>query len=371
MKQLLKLAGIWIVLFSFAVESTGAAGIPMLAAPMAARSLMPPPSRQALAALPALAPTAPPKVEVPAEWGYYVLAAAEIFMEELAAGRASLVETGRAADIAWRQLSDGLSSNLELVEAPLAPIDLPTVPAAPTAMREISEAAVMPAPELVESRMLVVPEPLSVSRAPEIDVAHAIPPPPAPGTEPISLWGLFSSQVPETRPAPLTDAVGPWIQGKGMRYRLTFKSPIGVSRADAWGVAYTIGGRQWRENDQILPSRYWGVYPVYFRGDPKDIRIEVENTGKVALEDLRVSADEEEFNPGGGTGARLPVPAVGGAAAMLEPGHAAVLEGTLAGQQISAGHFTQTHLRVTAGDGGGTHVLSDEPQAGLIDPPGR
>lgn len=74
MRRPLSLIAIALTLSSFTVQSTGGASLGAIGASMPARVLLPPSSVRAVSAAPAVNP----KVEPPAEWGYYVLAAWEI-----------------------------------------------------------------------------------------------------------------------------------------------------------------------------------------------------------------------------------------------------------------------------------------------------
>src|SRR5690349_16873931 len=106
----------WTLILSFLAQSTGAEGIALLAAPGRAAF---PPQQFPAARLPAAAQAAP-KVQVPAEWGFYVLATGEILAEEAAAlvrfAETSLDEARRVSLFAAPE------------EARFAPIDLARVP---------------------------------------------------------------------------------------------------------------------------------------------------------------------------------------------------------------------------------------------------
>ncbi len=181
MRKLFKLAGIWITLFSMAVQTTGAASLAMIGSPMAARNMMPLPSMQALQAIPLKAAPAPikaapapkkiaPKVEVPAEWGFYILAFGEIAFESLAHAKSSF---NNAMQAARRSANDALKRGAEFLqekpETPetIAPIDL-AAPIPPAQPEQAVPAPLIVMPEAKaapQQSMLVVREEMPISRS--------------------------------------------------------------------------------------------------------------------------------------------------------------------------------------------------------------
>lgn len=162
----------------------------------------------------------------------------------------------------------------------------------------------------------------------------------------------------------------PWVEGRGLRLRVVFLNPVGVTWGDAHGFHGQVLPRPMIDLRMKVPAAYRRSFPLYFAGDTVDYEIEVENTGPLALPPLKLSARQERFDPTGGAGKPLgrvdlqDLPALpwGGRAALrgsftLSPGGRARL------------NFEQTHLTVAAAGFSESAPLLDAPQAGIADPP--
>lgn len=351
MIKLTRLAAVWITLFSFAVESTGAAGLPVLASgPMAARNMMPPPRA-------ALSPGAARSLI-----GQRVSEGRRFLALGLRELRDDAVVYAGQARAVWNAAQEAFSFEGALKPEALAPIDLPAVPSAPVLPPETrAPAAAFAAGGSID--FVRAPEGGAAARGGPVGVASVVD----------EVFGLFMGAPAAAVRPDIGDTAEPWVYGKGLRYRVVYRHAIGMSRPDGQGIAYTMGRRRWRENDQVIPARYWTRdYVVYSVDDPKDVRIEIENTGSAAIRGLSFSLQEEEFNPEGGAGRALPMPSVHGKLLELAPGKKAAITGTMGatGRGHVSGHFQQAHARLLAsGAKGQSEVLSDEPQAGLVDPP--
>ncbi len=346
MKKIARLACLWTVMFSFTAQTTGAASLAMIGAPTAARNMMPPPSMQALQSVPVKAAAAP-KVEPPAEWGFYVLAFGEIAVEEFLSGRDWVRSAWRLpselATTAWSNAKN-IFRDPAPAENIFAPIDLARLPAETPAAAPSADAA---APRAPEDRILIVPEPTPRSALgwlPEV----------------------VANFIGKIEPMP-----GAWIVGRGIRLRVTYLNPMGRSRADATGVTCVVAdGRGERERDEVLPQRYWGDYAVYVHDSRLDYEIEVVNTGVAPLKNLQIAMAQEQF-VAEGSGRLLPSDASRGDIPLLRPGESVRLRGDfrLSPRGTVVGHFEQTHVVISAAGEGGRTNLMDEPHAGLVDPP--
>lgn len=208
------------------------------------------------------------------------------------------------------------------------------------------------------------------------------------------------------RDDPLVSRVeGRWKELPGLRYRVVFLESTGDSWIDESGLhAFE---RYWGRKSvaRRLDPRYYGRYASYMEGDAAGYDIEVENTGATPIEGLSAWTNLEEFSERGARGpaVRQPEPPTGAdyfflicPCAML---HVAFSERLFAGPAVTNGpsrlgrlapgarvalhrgvrigaavhervNFEQLHLLLAAKAPGGEKILADDPQAGLVDPPG-
>jgi len=162
----------------------------------------------------------------------------------------------------------------------------------------------------------------------------------------------------------------PWVEGRGLRLRVIFLKPVGVTWGDARGFHGQVLPRPVIDLPAPVPPAYRRSFPLYFAGDRVDYEIELENTGPLPLPPLTLRARQERFDPSGGIGEPLgrvdlqDVPA-------LPWGGRVVLRGSFA---LSPGgrqrlNFEQTHLTVVDAGAADAAPRLDAPQAGIADPP--
>jgi hypothetical protein len=114
-----------------------------------------------------------------------------------------------------------------------------------------------------------------------------------------------------------------------------------------------------------LTPQFFGEYPVYFHGQSANFDIEIQNTGLSDVENLRVEAVQELFNPEG-SGRPTDDPIVK-TVSVLHPGatkviHAQFFVSSAGRKRIN---LEQTHLKLSTRSGS----LADETHAGIVDPP--
>lgn len=164
---------------------------------------------------------------------------------------------------------------------------------------------------------------------------------------------------------------GRWIEGDGISYRISYINPIAVSYADENGVHYRIPGSNADNPQEVIPSRFWGAYPIYRHKDIVSYEIEIKNTGTKDLRKLHVLSRQEAFNPNG-VGRVLAAGYGNIKIHELKAGAKLVLRGEfeVTGSWTMDGSFEQTHIKVIGMRGKeGLLTLGENVHAGIIDPP--
>ena len=164
-----------------------------------------------------------------------------------------------------------------------------------------------------------------------------------------------------------------WWREGGLRYRLAYLRPIGMSWGDAEGFHFAFPGEGTRSWLVALPRQLLRSFPIYNVGDAVEAEVEIENAGAETLANLRVFIGQEAYNGKRGVGKRA-----GGMAVTeigeLAPGRKTVLRyrfvvANREGEKRPV-FFDQTHLTVVrALSGGSEATLVDNTEAGIIDPP--
>lgn len=169
---------------------------------------------------------------------------------------------------------------------------------------------------------------------------------------------------------------GKWQDGKGIRFRLNYLNPVAFSVADKGGMTYKEPGKFMTNSGEKLPEEYWGQYAIYHHGQTVEYEIEVENTGKKTLKDVRIMAAQEVFSRQGGQGKVLPDQVRELALSPIEAGKKAVAKNSfkVTSDWTYHGSLEQTHIKIAAGAAAvaaatPAQVLADVYQAGIIDPP--
>lgn len=175
-----------------------------------------------------------------------------------------------------------------------------------------------------------------------------------------------------SRPFPTAAAHSePWVGRGGLRGQVTYARPHGVviGRPDGFHAVFADGSRHFAPEAE-MPRALQREFAVYFHGEQIEVSMELVNKTGRALTDVRLEAVQETFRPVGTEGRRLAPPAELLVARELAPGAKAVARWvvSLGTDGAEAVNLEQTHVRVTAA--GQAAALIDEPQAGVIDPPG-
>lgn len=189
----------------------------------------------------------------------------------------------------------------------------------------------------------------------------------------VVLTSFFSSVFKSLRaPVYRSRMEGPWREGRGIRYRVTYLDSIGVSWSAPDGLHGYIPYRGAIRAPGAYPELFGRRLATYFAGDAARYEVEIENTGGF-LGELRLWASEEEYAESGARGPAIREPQRAGASRVvaLGPGRRIVLARSLrVGHGRAALNLEQTHLVIEARDVyGDQRVLADDPQAGVLDPP--
>lgn len=169
---------------------------------------------------------------------------------------------------------------------------------------------------------------------------------------------------------------GKWQEGKGIRFRVNYLNPVAFSVADQGGMTYKEAGHYMKNSGEKLPPEYWGQYAIYHHGQKVDYEIEVENTGKKALQGVRIMAAQEVFSREGAQGKVLPDQVKELSVDSIAPAKKAIVKNsfTVTSDWTYHGSLEQTHIKIAAGAATvaaatPAQLLADVYQAGIIDPP--
>jgi hypothetical protein len=177
------------------------------------------------------------------------------------------------------------------------------------------------------------------------------------------------------RPLPIRERFEErWLQGEGVRCRLSYLRPPGLSWGAEDGFYLQYTGLEARRLPQSIPAVLRRQFPIYFPGDQVEVDVEIVNSGGRTLRDLLAFAGQESFTGSPRVGQPLSELSIK-TISELAPGQRAVLRFELSLPPAVAGgasvNFDQTHLTLKRVMPDGSSVkLLDEPQAGVIDPPG-
>ncbi len=159
-----------------------------------------------------------------------------------------------------------------------------------------------------------------------------------------------------------------------IEYSVEYHGSLGVTTASATGITYAPFGFFPVFEQTILPTRYFGNYPLYFSGGTMSFTVHIKNTSKRTYRNLLVITAQEFLNTSGAAGVLFP----GNAAHnwyvhQFGPGEELALSGSLALPFFGSSGIDQTHLQILhlkEGENplehiGAGRVLLDAPQAGL------
>lgn len=162
---------------------------------------------------------------------------------------------------------------------------------------------------------------------------------------------------------------GEWVGEGPVKARVDYLNPLGMTSGEAKGfrVRMADGYSRLIPNRGTIPSQLLRELPLYFAGDLIEVEIAVRNDSSEPVNDVAVTAVQEDFEASGAAGAASSAPFTA-TIERLAPGETATLKWRLrlSTSGAAAVNFEQTH--VTAKSGG--KVLLDQAQAGIVDPPG-
>lgn len=159
-----------------------------------------------------------------------------------------------------------------------------------------------------------------------------------------------------------------------LEYSIEYLNPLGVTLVKASGITYKPFGHLSTHEDTVLPSAYFGSYPLYFSASTLYFRVHIKNIGKRTYKNLQVLARQEFLNTEGGWGEPFPEPnANSWLVDTLGPGQELVLDGSSYTPADAPSGIDQTHLQIIhlnrdkdadAPNGRG-EIIIDDAQAGL------
>jgi hypothetical protein len=327
------------------VQSTGAAGIP--AAVLRTPAAFPPPAARFAAFAPRAAParTAPsPAAAAVSQWLESARVVARALIEELTPAPAA---AARAREE-------------ERWQGPITAAPPPPVPA------DEREAAGIPAPRLASEpatdRMLV-----TMAKGESVEGVLT------PGEQFRDYSTPPASVV--VRPYPtLPPFREKWIEQNGLRARLEYHGSHGTVNGAADGFHVTMADGSVHFAAGQLPPPLRRRFAIFWHNESVQMTMTVRNdTGRI-LRHVRLEAIQENYRPVATEGLRLAPPAEVPVIDELAPGASATASWrtVLHGPGNAAVNLEQTHVRISA-DAPGADVsapLIDEPQAGIVDPPG-
>ncbi len=160
---------------------------------------------------------------------------------------------------------------------------------------------------------------------------------------------------------------GPWIEGRGVRFRINFFNVYGVTEGTADGFTVKMAHGYKKFVPAKVPEILRKTYPVYFHGDVTRAEIEIQNTGLSPISGLEAAARQETLSDNSQPGLSISEPVALPVRGTLAPGETATLGYSfrLNGPGAARVNFEQTHLVITSADS----VLADEAKAAIVDPP--
>ena len=132
-----------------------------------------------------------------------------------------------------------------------------------------------------------------------------------------------------------------------LQYSIEQLEPKGITTADSLGITFDPFDFGWSFLPTVLPSKYFGDYPLYFTGETMNFKVHIKNTGKRTFRNLKIIAIQEFLNPDGGKGENI------GSGNMqdwflsyLGPGEEVTLDGVFEIPLVGESGLDQTHLQI-------------------------
>jgi len=158
-----------------------------------------------------------------------------------------------------------------------------------------------------------------------------------------------------------------------LAYSIEYLEPKGITIVNDYGITFKPFDFDWSFLPEILPSKYFGDWPLYFTGDTLHFKVHLKNIGKRTFRNLKIIAIQEFLNPDGGKGENIgDNNSVDWFLAHLGPGEEIILEGIFEIPLVGESGLDQTHLLIShwkdgnnvSGDNRG-RIITDDPQAGI------
>ncbi|MFH2202693.1 MAG: hypothetical protein ABIJ96_06240 [Elusimicrobiota bacterium] len=233
-----------------------------------------------------------------------------------------------------------------------------------------------------EASAFILPRPLPVT---QLRPPALCPLPPLPSRAPrLPAWSP-ELQKPPSSPRPLAQPeirrtwadqrlpriLGAWLEGKkGLSYRVNFLDARGLSRMGPDGLKGYQLQKKYEEPRFQAPREFWGTYALFIPGDTVRFEIELVNGSGRAINDLKVLAQHEDFNPQGAGALQTRVSFDGLDALRLEPGEELTIQGSFTlGRSASEYRISLSQVHLAAWSIEEKSVLIDDAHAGIIDPP--
>jgi hypothetical protein len=96
---------------------------------------------------------------------------------------------------------------------------------------------------------------------------------------------------------------------KMLNVSIDFNNPSGKTITNSEGVFYHYYGIVVKEN-KVYPPKYWGEFPLYFVGNPANIKVAVTNNGPRAKAKIRVKTEAYVLLTDGSNGITLTEPRI-------------------------------------------------------------
>lgn len=164
-------------------------------------------------------------------------------------------------------------------------------------------------------------------------------------------------------------------ESKRFEYWVEYLNPLGITTVDATGITYNpFSFPSTKDENTILPERYFAKYPLYFSNAPVSFLLHLKNTSKRTFNNLFVIVRQEQINTEGNSGEPFPSPnSSQWFIRTFSPGEETTLNGTVVVSDAVPSGIDQTHLQIIHWDNsnkqqtskGAGRIILDDPQAGL------
>ena len=160
---------------------------------------------------------------------------------------------------------------------------------------------------------------------------------------------------------------------ENLQYSIEYLESKGVTTVDDYGITFKPFFFDWSFLPQILPSKYFGDWPLYFTGETMNFNVHLKNIGKRTFRNLKIIAIQEFLNPDGGKGENIGSNnSTDWFLLHLGPGEEIALDGVFEIPLVGESGLDQTHLQILhypddalANDKDTGRIIVDDFQAGI------